>query len=319
MNSLISHYARLSASPIFYFPQGQYYFNGTLDFSSLPAWGLRGDCSSPTAPQGSNLRATGKAFTFLKADYTGSSGRFSIQDCIINNNGTGPGFYIRNAALSNVLDCRINGTVDMSNCFKVCFQGVEWKGTVQMQCCYACTLENTDANTGTSITTLNMGGSINCAVYGSRFEVEHIAINIGYDINGNPSSCAGISLQSISCEANDFGIILDNATNCFLAGIGIAGSNNAPSRHSSIGLQLLNASGCQFANVQGNAAFSSRAGGDTGWAIQVTSSASNATFVSCVAANSSPSANGTFQVNGSAILSNGTYGSTIVTTACAYR
>jgi hypothetical protein len=278
-----------NASPgtVFYFPKGMYVVSATIDFSRLSDFGLVGDSSGSGSNWGSTIIGSFAA-ALLKADYGSGAGTFQVRNLNLVTSGNPGGIclFTRNAVLSSMENVQVSGNIgiDLVNPFMFSMRSVVFNGW--------------GGNNGSNIGLLAFGGTgmtvegcdfmhwqeglratgSELAVFASRFEVDHIGMNLGVDPSGNNSQLQNSSFAGISMEACDTFINALDCINSSLEGIGSQGSTNAPSGMSQVGLYVGASQGCTFSGVGMGGAYSNAS-------ILVSSAACNLLFDACHAGN----------------------------------
>jgi len=273
----------------FYFPQGVYKVSATIDFSKLSSFSFIGDVASQGGSYNGSTILGYFAAPLLKADYGSGAGTFHISNINLQSswNSGSVALYARNAVLSSLQNVQIHGNtgIDLENPFKVSLRSVSISGPslpssnvgLNIHGGYGCTVESGN------FTTLNngilAGGTTNLAVYATRFETNNIAMNLGVDASGSPSTLLGASIQGISQEANNYHIICVSVLNSLFAGIDGDGTTSAAGA-AVIGMLVEDTHGSTFASIGMGGAYSSTAQ-------RVLSTASNLYFTDCLAGNGS--------------------------------
>jgi parallel beta-helix repeat protein len=319
LNTYLSAHA--GQTIILYWPQGKYLFSGAIDMSGIPAWEFRGDGYDAAGGNGSRIAFTGTPGTnCIIADYgpTGC-GQFHIRYMSIGTNqatgSTYVGIYMRNCAMSSIFNSQIQGNtcISMVNCFKCVMASVELAATldgINMQNCYGCTLENPDVDGIPVGDAYHIGGGNKNALFSARAEVCDVALRIGTDADGNPSTTNNLSVCAASFEANNSGIIGANSINDYMSGIGIHCTTGSPAGHSRVAYVRQNTTDFTMLSCFNDGACSNVDGGFAdGWAWYYASQTDRGLMVDCNGSNTSPNKNGTFDN-----LSSGT----ITQVACSF-
>jgi hypothetical protein len=272
---------------LFYFPKGVYKVSATIDFSRLSSFSLIGAVDSCGGSQaGSTIVGTFGGIV-LKVDYGNGAGTFQIRNLNLRSaNAAGAVcLYTKNSILSSLQNVQVSGNIgiELVNPFMFSMRSVQFNGSAYygsnigllVSGGRGCIVEQCDFigwREG-----LRAAGS-GLMVYASRFEVNHIGMNLGVDPNGNSSPLMDSSFAGISMEANDHHIIVQDCANCSFAGIGTQGSSNAPSGMTIDGLVVHTCQDCTFSAIGMGGAYSYAS-------IIVSNAASNLLFDDCSASN----------------------------------
>lgn len=316
LQTLVNSVAAPLGGQLFYFPAGLYKVSATLDFSRLRCFAIRGDgTSSGGAGPGTTIMSSA-AGPAINVDYGTSIGSFQISGIYVR--GTSPtavAIYARHAAFASIREVQLGGATNLQldDCLGCSLRSIQFNvGTLglNVQGGYANTLESGDFNGGAE--GLRVGGSTNFSAYGCRWEVMHTAINLGVDSDGNPSPVVGAFLEGITGEANDYHLVMQGCSDCWLSGIGLDGTTNAPAGLSIIGVSVTNCQRCLFAGLGAGGAYSDHS-------IIVDGASSNLLFVGCSAINGATGKSAQkWLIGGNAITADGTYAGGVQTQQCSY-
>jgi Bacterial Ig-like domain (group 3)/Pectate lyase superfamily protein/Domain of unknown function (DUF4214) len=277
-----------SATPgtVFYFPQGVYKVSATIDFSRLSSFGLVGDVSSVGGSEAGSTIVGNFAGVLIKADYGSGSGVFQIHNLNLRSSySVGVTLYARNAFLSSMQNVEVTGNIgiELVNPAMFSMRSVQFNGSAFYSTNIGLLVSG---GTGCTVEQCDFMGwkeglrasGLGLAVYASRFEVNHIGMNLGVDPNGNSSPLQNASFAGLSMEANDIFINALDCINSSFEGIGIDGTTNAPSGQSQVGVFVGASNGCTFSAIGMGGSYSNAAA-------QVSSTASNLLFDACSASN----------------------------------
>lgn len=295
---------------IFYFPIGIYLISDTIDFSGLSSFTIIGDGqASGGRTYGSTIDLiAATARPLVKADYGSGCGTFQLINLNLRTS-VSPGavaIFTRNSILSTIQSVQTTSGIGIQaiNSFALSVRSVSFNGSISGGSTVGimvgggsyCTIEGCDYQGWQEC--IRAAGN-NLAIFGCRFEVNHIAMNLGIDQNGSSSPLVNSSVFGLSMEADDICIDTVNCLNCIFGAYGAQGTSNAPSGFSQIGHDIANASNCIFAafnmsgawsistnsvsspcvNVLFDSGFSGNSGGPAVWTISP--SAINITKTAC--------------------------------------
>jgi hypothetical protein len=275
-----------SNGAVFYFPKGMYKVGATLDFSRLMEFGLIGDLKAI----GGDTRGTAIvgecAGPLIKASYETSGGTFHIRDMYLRSSGTV--VLSANPVDATLENTEISGNVGISlkNPVNVSLRSLNFDAIVDIRKVSFTGNNNLaivlDGGHDNNLEQINIAGwqeGVRAAgdrlfVYASRFEVNHVGLNLGVLPDGSAGALTNSTFSGVTFEANDTGINLANTKNCFLSTISGQGSSNAPTGMSQIGINVTQSANVTFSAVGFNGTFTNACG-------YVSGSANNILFSDC--------------------------------------
>lgn len=235
-------------SGMVFFPPGQYRVNDTLNvdaegstnyFVHLVGIGsgakIRASLNGkPTISMngfssgGSGVRGIERMEIFNNASTGGSVvsagnfvGMFSINQCLIDASGGSDGLVLTGSSFSGkVTNCRIKSSAANG-------RGILSSGHVLLS-----NLDMTGWNKG-----IVLFGTGDKSLNGARIEICNYGLILGEDVDGSARNCDRAHISGLSLEACNYGI-WERQFQGIIEGVGIYGSNNAPSGMSKIGMLL---------------------------------------------------------------------------------
>ena len=271
---------------IFYFPRGIYKVRATLDFSRLTNFGLIGDLKAIGGENRCSMIFGEFSGPLIKANYSATGGAFHIRDIYLRSwdtvvHSTNPvGATVENAEIIGTVGILLNNPVNVSLRSlnfdpNVDIRHVPLTGNANL----GIVLNGGHDNNLEEVNVMGYLEGVRATgdrlfMYASRFEVDHVGLNLGILPDGTAGTLTNSTFSGITFEANDTGINLANCKNCFLSTISGQGSSNAPTGMSQIGINVLECNNVTFSAVEFGGDFTNVAG-------FVSGAASNILFSDC--------------------------------------
>ena len=241
--------ALVNSSPngtIFYFPKGVYQLYSTVDFSRLTNFAIIGD-----EPFGSSIVGYFSSGPLIEANYASTGGTFHISDVSLRSDGN-TAFASQNAVSSSIENVNIAGNIGirLDNPVQVSLSSVNFNPLVDPRSVslvgnnnLALVINGGHDNWLEQITVLGFQEAIratgdNLHVFSSRFEVNHIGLNLGVAPDGSMAPLTNSTFAGITEEANDTGFNLADVQNSYFESINGQGSSNAPTGMSITGIAI---------------------------------------------------------------------------------
>ena len=247
--------ALVNSSPngtIFYFPKGVYRLDSTVDFSRLTNFAIIGDHGpSGGSLDGSSLVGYFSSGPLIEANYASTGGTFHISDVSLRSVGN-TAFASQNAVSSSIENVNIVGNIGirLDNPVQVSLSSVNFNPLVDPRSVslvgnnnLALVINGGHDNWLEQITVLGFQEAIratgdNLHVFSSRFEVNHIGLNLGVAPDGSMAPLTNSTFAGITEEANDIGFNLADVQNSYFESITGQGSSNAPTGMSITGIAV---------------------------------------------------------------------------------
>jgi hypothetical protein len=233
-----------------YFPARHYYVSGTIDCGGR-AFNFRGD-GRPMPYSIWQIPGTPPTIlggTFIRGNFAGPllrsvypAGMLSIEDMGFSNwHASGQGLLLSGSNVA-LLRVSVNAyrAIEMApSAFTVSMQQivVRWSGNTPGSVGIA--IRGHALLHGADIVGFDVGlrlAGIGNDLRSLRVEVNRIGIELGVNPDGTTNQVLGSSIESLSLEANDYGIVTRAATSISVRNVLIQGSVNSPSAGSKVGL-----------------------------------------------------------------------------------
>src|SRR5215831_1026233 len=243
--------ALVNSSPngtIFYFPKGVYRLSSTVDFSRLTNFAIIGDGKSVGGSvDGSSIMGTFSSGPLIEANYASTGGTFHIRDVNLGSDDTA--FASQNAVSSSIENVNIVGTIGirLDNPVQVSLRSVNFNPVRSVSLVgnnnLAIVMNGGHDNWLEQINAVGWQEAIRATgdhlnVFSSRFEVNHIGLNLGVAPDGSIAPLTNSTFAGITEEANDTGFNLANVQNSYFESISGQGSSNAPTGMSITGIAI---------------------------------------------------------------------------------
>ena len=246
--------ALVNSSPngtIFYFPKGVYRLYSTVDFSRLTNFAIIGDGKSVGGSvDGTSIIGYFSPGPLIKANYASTGGTFHIRDVNLRSYDTA--FASQNAVSSSIENVNIVGNIGirLDNPVQVSLRSVNFDPNVDIRSVslvgnnnLALVINGGHDNWLEQINAVGYQEAIRATgdhlnVLSSRFEVNHIGLNLGVAPDGSIAPLTNSTFAGITEEANDTGFNLANVQNSYFKSISGQGSSNAPTGMSITGIAI---------------------------------------------------------------------------------
>lgn len=275
-----------------YFPAKHYYVSQTIDCGGR-SYNFRGD----GRPMPYNVWQGG---TFIRGNFSGPilrslypAGMMSIEDMGFSNwSATGQGLDLSgsNVALLRVSVIAYRAIIMAPNAFTTSMQQIVVRAPAGFPAgSVGIAVRGHALINGADIVGFDVGlraCGIGNDIRSLRVEVNRTGIELGVNPDGTTNAITAGSIESLSLEANDYGIITRSATSISVRNVLIQGSVNSPSGQSKVGLLVSHSQWTAYEQVIVSGSFNEAA-------IRVTSALPTTVpvrFQLCKAGNSYPGA-----------------------------
>src|SRR5262249_33610709 len=201
---------------IFYFPKGVYRLSSTVDFSRLTNFAIIGDGKSVGGSvDGSSIIGTFSSGPLIEANYASTGGTFHIRDVNLGSDDTA--FASQNAVSSSIENVNIVGTtigIRLDNPVQVSLRSVNFNSNLDIRSVslvgnndLALVINGGHDNWLEQINAVGWQEAIRATgdhlnVFSSRFEVNHIGLNLGVAPDGSLAPLTNSTFAGITEEAN---------------------------------------------------------------------------------------------------------------------
>jgi hypothetical protein len=238
-----------ASGTLFYFPAGTYLIKNTINLAGLPNFGMIGDVDATGSPA-STITSSVANITMISVDYGGPGGTFQIKNMNFVGPPGGITFY-KTGTNSDVFEnCQFSGHIGLksdiffeSTLRNVSFFGDGSAGSIGL-------LGGSGVMVDSYFTGWENGvrsWSIGTAIIRTKFEANHIGVNIGADANDVCYNASNVIADS-TFVSNDTAIYGRCPVSSLYSNDMIQGTSNAPSGQSQYGL---NANGEDFSTIFG--------------------------------------------------------------------
>jgi hypothetical protein len=248
-----------------YFPARHYYVSQTINCGTK-AFNLRGD----GRPMPYNVWQGG---TFIRGNFSGPvlkslypAGMLSIQDMGFNNwHPSGQGLLLSG---SNVALLRVsvlaNRAIEMApNAFTTSMQQIAVRAQAGFPAgSVGIAVRGHALIHGADIVGFDVGlraAGIGNDIRSLRVEVNRTGIELGVNPDGSTAGILGGSIESLSLEANDYGLVTRSATSISVRNVLIQGTVNSPSGGSKAGLVVYHSQWTAYEQVIASGGFTEAA------------------------------------------------------------
>ncbi len=238
---------------LFCVPRGNYKVTGTLDFSRLGAWAMRGTIAQGGGNDGTVIIGGTPGQPLVKS----IGNNFHVDDMrFVGKLDVGSSaFYTQNTNGVNFTRCAFAGRIGLdardpflTSCIACSFNGQNGR------------LSDAGSHIGLQVSGATDFSCVGCdwtgwhegvraagsglSILASRFEVNGIGMHLGYTPTNDPSALTASSFHGITCEANDTAILCQVLGSCEFGGFEINGTDNSPSAGSYRGIDIQTVSQC---------------------------------------------------------------------------